>query len=163
MSIKAKLLLSLALLREFHNKVEYYKSVVKRNVHIYKGYKMQSSDSGKVRAIEREIAGLENIYRQLDNISIFLEYIILRLETLITANNVTVSIAMMRDVVKVLKNNTSKTIPILTTLVDRLDELTRTLVSETQSSFQSKNVVNTASLEAKKIVEEAKKVAGVQQ
>ncbi len=161
MSTKAKLLLSLALLREFHNKVEYYKSVVKRNIHIYKEYERQYNDGNKFRALEKEILSLENIYRQLNNTSIFLEHVILRLETLITANNVAVSIAMIRDIVKVLRNTTSKTVPILTTLIDNLDELARTLVIEMQNNVQLKNSINAASTEAKKIIDEAKKIAGM--
>lgn len=161
MSTKAKLLLGLALLREFYNKVEYYKSVVERNIYVYREYERSSNDYNRIKAVEKEIRNLEGVYKQLSNTNIFLEYIILRLETLVTANNIAVSIAMLRDVVKILRSSTSKTIPILTTLVDKLDELTRILIIETQNRDQLKSAINSASPEARKIIDEAKKIAGV--
>lgn len=161
MSIRAKLLLSLALLREFYNRVEHYKSIVRRNIHINSSYKTQLSDESKIKYIEREIADLENIYKQLNSIGIFIEHVIIRLETLVMANSTVVSVAMMRDVVKVLRSSISKSVPVLAILVDRLDELVRSLLGEIQSNFQFKSTANAAILEARRIVEEAKKVAGM--
>jgi division protein CdvB (Snf7/Vps24/ESCRT-III family) len=161
MSVKAKLLLSLALLRELHNKVEYYKSVVQRNIYVYKEYKEHSNNYDKAKAIEKELISLENIYKQLNNIDVFLEYVILRLETLITANNIALSIAIVRDIVKILKGGISRNIPILVTLIDKLDEISRALIAETQNVAEFKNAIGSASHEAKKIIDEAKRVAEV--
>ncbi len=164
MSIKAKILLSVAILREFHSKVKYYRSVVEKNRSIYREYgaKIRGIDRDKALSIDRELRNLDILDRNLNNIEIFLEYVILRLETLIIAGNIVASIHVVREVAKLLKQNMSNTIPIFSILIDRLDETSRSLYQDMRILDVDNQQIVYSSNEAKKIVNEAKKLAGIQ-
>ncbi len=163
MSIKAKILLSVAMLREFHSKVRYYRNIVRKNISMYKEYKAKISgiDSEKALSIDRELKNLDILDRNLNTIEIFLEHVILRLETLAIAGNIIASIHIVREVTKQLKQNMSNTIPIFNILIDRLDEISRSLYQDMRTLDINDREIAYNSNEAKKIVNEAKKLAGI--
>ncbi|ADM27316.1 hypothetical protein Igag_0478 [Ignisphaera aggregans DSM 17230] len=163
MSVKAKILLSIAILREFHSKIKYYRNVVRKNLSVYREYreKISGIDSEKALSIDRELKNLDTLDKNLNTIEIFLEHVILRLETLAMAGNIIASIHVVREVAKQLKQNMSNTIPIFNVLIDRLDEISRSLYQDMKTLDIDSRQIAYSSNEAKKIVNEAKKVAGI--
>jgi len=163
MSVKAKILLSVAILREFHSKIKYYRDVVRKNLSVYREYreKISGIDSEKVLSIDRELKNLDTLDKNLNTIEIFLEHVILRLETLTMAGNIIASIHVVREVAKQLKQNMSNTIPIFNVLIDRLDEISRSLYQDMRTLDIDNKQIAYSSNEAKKIVNEAKKLAGI--
>jgi len=163
MSVKAKILLSVAILREFHSKIKYYRNVVRKNLSVYREYreKISGVDSEKVLSIDRELKNLDTLDKNLNTIEIFLEHVILRLETLTMAGNIIASIHVVREVAKQLKQNMSNTIPIFNVLIDRLDEISRSLYQDMRTLDIDSRQIAYSSNEAKKIVNEAKKLAGI--
>lgn len=162
-TIKSRTLLSLAILRELYNKVNYYRAVVNRNINQYNEYKEKMSKIApeKVRDLEKEVETLRSVDSHLNNIMLFIEGIILRLETLITAGNVVVAALALKDVVKVLRHHMKGAPPILAILVDKLDEISKSLVNEIRIENNARSSIVNLTPEASKIVEEAKKVAGI--
>jgi len=163
MSVKAKILLSIAILREFHSKVKYYRNVVRKNLSVYREYreKISGIDSEKALSIDRELKNLDTLDKNLNTIEIFLEHVILRLETLTMAGNIIASIHVVREVAKQLKQSMSNTIPIFNVLIDRLDEISRSLYQDMKTLDIDSRQIAYSSNEAKKIVSEAKKMAGI--
>lgn len=162
-AVKPRILLALAILRELHNKVNYYRSVIDRNIKQYYEYieKVSKIAPERVNNAEKEITTLKNVDRQLNHISAFLEGIILRLETLVMAGSAVTAAIALKDVVKTLKHNMASMPPAISILVDRLDEVSRSIVQELRYSGIDKSAEAIVSSEAYKIVEEAKKVAGL--
>ncbi|MEM1541059.1 MAG: hypothetical protein QW101_00790 [Ignisphaera sp.] len=163
-TIRSKVLLSIAILRELNNKVNYYKSVVNKNIDQYNEYIAKTSKifPEKIRNVEKEVGSLKILHKHLDSISIFLEGIILRLETLTISGNAVAAAVALKDVVKILKKNMKYGPPILSVLVDRLNDVSKSLVLEIENSVEMKGVAIKASSEALKIIEEAKKVSGIE-
>lgn len=160
MSIKPKLLLSIALLREFHNKIEYYLIVVDNNIKRIEEFSKHVSIDGK--KIEKEKQSLELLKKKLNSVDLFLESVILKLETLITLNQVISSIVIIKETVKELKKVIGGSIPIIEVYLDRLNRLSNDLMSIISIDMKSDSKTSFyASQEAKKIIEEAKKVAGM--
>uniref|UniRef100_A0A7C2VBC3 Uncharacterized protein n=1 Tax=Ignisphaera aggregans TaxID=334771 RepID=A0A7C2VBC3_9CREN len=162
-AVRPQVLLSLALLRELYNKVNYYKSMIDRNVRQYNEYKEKISRimPEKIRSVDKEIEMLNTLGSHLNSMALFLEGVILRLETLVTAGNVVVAALALKNVVKILRQNLRGVPPILAVLVDKLDELSNNITREIQLSGGAHGSVKMLSPEASKIVEEAKKVAGI--
>lgn len=162
-AIKSKILLSLAILRELYNKVGYYRLVIDRNIKQYNEYSQKISKIAPERIgnVEREIAMLKTVDRQLSSVSIFLEHMILRLETLTLAGNTVATAIVLKDVAKTLKRNMEGVPPIFSVLVDKLEEITRGLIQDLQAINNKKSIELATSEEALKIVEEAKKIAGI--
>lgn len=163
-TVKSKVLLSIAILRELNNKVGYYRSVINKNIDQYNEYIAKASRivPERMRNVEKEVEVLKVLGRHLDSISVFLEGVILRLETLTMSGNAVVAAIALKDVVKILKRNMKYGPPLLSVLVDRLDEISKSLILEMQSSTETKNVVVKASPEALRVIEEAKKVSGIE-
>lgn len=162
-TLKPKILLSLAILRELYNKVNYYRTVVDRNMRQYKEYidKMSRIAPEKINDIEKELSLLKSIDEHLNSISLFLEGVTLRLETLIVSGNIMVAAIVLKDIIKVLKQNIRGVPPILSVLIDKLDELSRDIVSELQNNNSMKGLIPNVSAEAIKIVDEVKKSSGL--
>ncbi|MEM0026525.1 MAG: hypothetical protein QXT53_01135 [Ignisphaera sp.] len=160
MSIKPKLLLSVALLRELHNKIEYYKIVVDNNI---KRVEVLSKHTNMNRkGIEKERQNLESLKKKLNSIDLFLETVILKLETLMALNQAISSIVVVKETVKELKKTIGGSIPIMEVYLDRLNRLSNELMNIASIDMKSDPKTSLyANQEAKKIIEEAKKVAGM--
>ena len=114
----------------------------------------------KAYPVERELKSLELLKIHLERIATFLERLLIRLETLVIAGNILTAIITLKDVVSELKKSVSYNVPFVSIAVDKLDAIVKEVVSETRySSNVSSNIV--ASNEAKKIIEEAKKIANM--
>ncbi|MEM4867933.1 MAG: hypothetical protein QXK54_03905 [Ignisphaera sp.] len=163
-TIKSKVLLSIAILRELNNKVNYYKSVVNKNIAQYNEYIAKTSKilPEKTRNVEREIESLKILHKHLDCVSIFLESIILRLETLTISGNAVAAAVALKDVIKILKKNMKYGPPILSVLVDRLNDISKSIILEIENSIEMKGMSVKVSSEALKIIEEAKKISGIE-
>ncbi|MEL9939560.1 MAG: hypothetical protein QW632_03260 [Ignisphaera sp.] len=160
MSAKPKLLLSVALLRELHNKIEYYKSVVDNNIKRIEEFSKHTNINGK--SVEKEKQNLESLKKRLNSVDLFLETVILRLETLTALNQAISSIIVVRETVKELKKMMGVSIPIIEVYLDRLNRLSNELMSIASIDMKSDPKTSLyANQEAKKIIEEAKKVAGM--
>lgn len=150
-------------MRELYNKASYYKVLVGRNINQYSEYKekMARIAPEKVRNLEKEIETLKTVDSHLNRVMMFIEGIILRLETLITAGNIVVAALALKDVVKTLRYYMKGAPPILAILVDKLDDISKSLVNEIRIDGNTKASIVSLAPEASKIVEEAKKAAGI--
>lgn len=162
-ALRSKLLLSLALLRELYNKVNYYKAMATRNIDHYREYieKVSRIAPEKAKIAEKEMSTLRVVDSHLNSISLFLEGVMLRIETLIMAGNVATAAVVLKDVVKVLKQNMTGMPPLLFVLVDRLNDISRNIVNEMQKYGETKTLPVAVLDEALKIVDEAKKASGL--
>lgn len=163
-AVKSRVLLSIALLRELNNKINYYKSVVNRNIDQYNEYiaKVSRIAPEKIKSIEKEITNLKILNNHLNTASVFLESVILRLETLTLSGGAITAAIALKDVIKILKKNMKYLPPLLSILVDRLDEVNKSIILEIQNDSEAKNIVPKLSPEALKIIEEAKKISGIE-
>jgi len=162
-TIKSHVLLSMAMLRELYNKIAYYKSIIDKNISRYIEYKEKISNIApeKLHDIDIEIDTLKTVNNHLNNVSIFLEKIILRLETLVAAGNNVAAALIIKDIVKELRHHIKGAPPILVILVDKLDEVSRALVQDLKLHYDVKNVEAISSSEVSKILSETKKVANL--
>ncbi len=158
MSVKSRILLSIALLRELHNKIEYYKIVVDNNIRRAEILSKQIGDRKK--NFEKEIQSLELLKKRLNSIDIFLENIILKLETFMNLGQAMFFGVVIRELAKELKKLIKGSIPIMEVYLDNLTRISNDLIN---FAAMESNSTTFASLvpEAKKIIEEAKKVAGI--
>ncbi|MDK6028013.1 hypothetical protein QPL79_01360 [Ignisphaera sp. 4213-co] len=158
MSVKSRILLSIALLRELHNKIEYYKIVVDNNIRRAEILSKQIGDRKK--NFEKEIQSLELLKKRLNSIDIFLENIILKLETFMNLGHAMFFGVVIRELAKELKKLIKGSIPIMEVYLDNLTRISNDLIN---FAAMESNSTTFASLvpEAKKIIEEAKKVAGI--
>ncbi len=159
---KAKMLLALALLRELFNKVRYYRSVVEKNIDRYQQYieRVSRIAPERIHAIQRELNSLEVFKLQLSRIEVFLESVMLRIETLVAAGNIAVAVKTLQTVVSELKKTISYSVPFIGVVIDQLDAVAKEVASEIRSTGTSFSGVAVTS-EAKKIVDEAKSIAGL--
>jgi len=159
-SIRSHVLMCLALMRELYNKIVYYKSIVDRSIARYTEYreKIVKIMPEKVDSVNEEIEILKKMYRRLDSISIFLEKVLLRLETLITiGDSVTIALAV-REVVKEIYRYSKSIPPTLIILIDKLNDISKGLIQELAQHY---DIVSVTSPEISKIIDEAKKAANI--
>lgn len=161
--IRSRVLLSLAILRELYNKVNHYKTMIDRNIKQYAEYKekMLKIAPEKITDVDKEIEALKVIDNRLSNINIFLESIILRLETLVLAGNSVVAALAVKDIVKILRQHIKGVPPVLAILVDKLDEVSKSLMHELKINYDAKSIALQSYSEASRVVDEAKKAAGL--
>lgn len=162
-TIRSRILLSLAMLRELYNKITYYRVLINRNINRYSEYKerIKNGVPDKILDVDKEVNMLKTLDIHLNNISIFIERIILRLETLVVAGNSVTAALVVKDVVKVLRQYMKGVPPTLAILIDKLDEVSRSLIQELKAYYNIKTIDTIHSLEVTKIIDEAKKVAGL--
>ncbi|MEM1526182.1 MAG: hypothetical protein QW775_05010 [Ignisphaera sp.] len=161
--IRSRVLLSLAIMRELHNKVNHYRAMINRNIKQYTEYKekIHKITPEKIADVDKEIEVLKVIDSRLNNVSMFLESIILRFETLVLAGNSVVAALAVKDIVKILRQYMKGVPPVLVVLVDKLDEVSKSLMQELKVNYDVKAIVSQSSSEVSKIIDEAKKVAGL--
>jgi len=162
-AIKAKLLLSLALLRELLNKIKYYRGVIEKNIEKYKEYisKVSRIVPERAKVVHRELEALEMFRLQLSRLEVFLEAIILRIETLVSSENLVVAVKVLQTIVDELKKSLPYSVPFMSIVVDKLDAIVRDIVIGSRllaSSTKSAAVSD----EVRKIVDEARKVVKVE-
>lgn len=154
MSVRARLLLGLAILREVHNKVLYYEGVVERRRERLSALKDRALEG---RALERELRILEEARTQLHRVGLFLEGVISRLETALTSESLILALKLLEGAVRELREAPVRGIPILSIYVDELQAVTRELLRSAQGF--SGPEVTAASREAERIVSEIKAAA----
>jgi len=159
--VKSRLLYSLAMVKDLIAKIKHYRQVVKRNMLMYREFleKARYVDPSRVSSVKRDLQALEYLDKHLDRISLFLESIATRLETLIIANDIALSAALLKNLVTELKRCSAYKVPFIGVTIDKLDELSREIQSSTKVLVREGGMA--VSSEARKIVEEAKKVAGL--
>ncbi|HIP57442.1 MAG TPA: hypothetical protein EYH02_05185 [Ignisphaera aggregans] len=159
--IKAKLLLSLALLRELLNKIRYYKGVIEKNIEKYREYvsKVSRIVPKRAKVVNRELEVLEMFKLQLSRLEVFLEAIILRVETLVSSENLIVAVKVLQTIVDELKKSLPYSVPFMSVIVDKLDAIVRDIVAGSKL-LASSTGAGVVSEEVRKIVDEAKKVVG---
>ena len=108
----------------------------------------------------KEIASLENLRRRLYSIDVFVEGVILRIETLIVADQVITSAITIKELVKELRKLLRNSIPIIEVYIDKLNSLSNDLINSIGIDSGGGDMIP-VSIEAKKIIEEAKKVANI--
>lgn len=162
---RSKLMLILAMLKELNSKVMYYASMVERSIDRYRDFAKRIEKIDPVRAKQalREASSLEALRGYLNRLSIFLENVMLRIETLVMMGDVAACLALVRNLVEELRKGAAYRIPFISIVVDNVDNLAREVVEETKvrSSNLGKSFVSLHSEEARKVIEEAKKVAGL--
>jgi hypothetical protein len=154
MSPKSKLLLSIVLLRDLHNKVRYYKTIIENNIKRLEFAARYDLKWDKVD-VNKELQKLKDLRSCIEIINIFLEEVIIRLETLALSERVTLSVMLIKEFLKELKYMLGSSIPITDIYIDRLNGITNDLIHHLQSQ-QSKKEVMAASDEAKRIIKEIK-------
>jgi len=159
--VRSRLLYSLAMVKDLIVKIRHYRQVVARNMAMYREFieKARFVDPSRVSAVERDLRSLEYLDKHLERISLFLESVATRLETLIIANDVALSAALLKNLVSELKRCSAYRVPFIGVVIDKLDELAREIQSSTRLVLRESGIA--VSSEARKIVEEAKKVAGL--
>lgn len=162
-SVKAKLLLSLALLRELLNKIRYYKGVIEKNIEKYRDYvsKVSRIAPERVKSVHRELEALEMFRLQLSRLEVFLEAIILRIETLVSSENLVVAVKVLQAIVDELKKSLPYSVPFMSIVVDKLDAIVRDIVVGSRLLASSAKSMPLSD-EARKIVDEARKVAKIE-
>lgn len=150
-------------MRELHNKVNHYRAMIDRNIKQYTEYKekIHKITPEKTADVDKEIEVLKVIDGRLNNVSMFLESVILRLETLVLAGNSVVAALAVRDIVKILRQYMKGVPPVLVVLVDKLDEVSKSLMQELKVNYDVKTIASQSSSEVSKIIDEAKKAAGL--
>jgi hypothetical protein len=154
MSPKSKLLLSIVLLRDLHNKVRYYKTIIENNIKRLELAARYDLKWDKVD-VNKELQNLKDLRSCIEIIDIFLEEVIIRLETLVLSERVTLSVMLIKEFLKELKYVLGSSIPTMDIYIDRLNSITNDLVHHLQFQ-QSKKEVIVASDEAKRIIKEIK-------
>jgi len=159
---RSKLVLALAMLKELRSKVSYYASMVERNAARYREFakRIESIDPSRARQAAREAENLEMLKLHLERVATFIERVSLRLETLITLGDVASSVALLKGLVEEVKKSVAYRVPFIGVAIDGIESLARELTTEVKSVGGSGLGV-VASSEAKKVIEEAKKVAGL--
>ena len=162
-AVKAKLLLSLALLRELLNKIRYYRGVIEKNIEKYREYisKVSRIVPERAKVVNRELEALEMFKLQLSRLEVFLEAIILRIETLVSSENLVVAVKVLQTVVEELKKSLPYSVPFMSVVVDKLDAIVRDIVAGSKL-LASPTKTSVVSDEVRKIIDEAKKVVGVE-
>jgi hypothetical protein len=154
MSPKSKLLLSIVLLRDLHNKVRYYKTIIENNIKRLELAARYDLKWDKVD-VNKELQNLKDLRSCIEIIDIFLEEVIIRLETLVLSERMTLSVMLIKEFLKELKYVLGSSIPTMDIYIDRLNSITNDLVHHLQFQ-QSKKEVIVASDEAKRIIKEIK-------
>ncbi|MCC6045254.1 MAG: hypothetical protein LM572_00525 [Ignisphaera sp.] len=154
MSPKSKLLLSIVLLRDLHNKVRYYKTIIENNIKRLELAARYDLKWDKVD-VNKELQNLKDLRSCIEIIDIFLEEVIIRLETLVLSERMTLSVMLIKEFLKELKYMLGSSIPTMDIYIDRLNSITNDLVHHLQFQ-QSKKEVIVASDEAKRIIKEIK-------
>jgi len=163
-SSRSKLVLALALLKELRAKVAYYSSMVQSNAARYREFakRIERIDPARARQAMREAESLEKLRLHLERISLFIERVMIRLETLVTLGEVAASAHVLKGLVEEVKKSVAYRVPFISVAIDRIDSMARELMSEVRSySYESSSSPVVASSEARKVIEEAKKVAGL--
>ncbi len=162
---RSKLMLILAMLRELNSKVRYYASMVERSAERYREFakRVEKIDAARARQAVREASTLEAFRSYLNRLSIFLENIILRIETLVTLGDVASCLALVKNLVEELRKGVAYRIPFIGIVVDNVDNLAREVVEETRlrEAVAGPSVASVKRDEVRKVIEEAKKVAGL--
>jgi len=154
MYTKSKLMLSLALLKDLHNKIEYYKTMVNNNIRRLE-LLTHSDIRGRKIDVSRELQNLMELKKGIEGIDVFLENIIMRLETLLISEQVILSAMLIKELSKELKHTIGNTIPVIDVYIDKLNIIANDVVNQLRMQ-ESKGEIITASEEAKKIIREAK-------
>jgi|UniRef100_A0A7J2U638 hypothetical protein len=154
MYTKSKLMLSLALLKDLHNKIEYYKTMVNNNIRRLE-LLTHSDIRGRKIDVSRELRNLMELKKGIEGIDVFLENIIMRLETLLISEQVILSAMLIKELSKELKHTIGNTIPVIDVYIDKLNIIANDVVNQLRMQ-ESKGEIITASEEAKKIIREAK-------
>ena len=161
---RSKLALALALLRELKAKIAYYSSMVERNVARYREFakRVEKIDPSRAKRAEAEAKSLEALRNHLDRLSLFIDRILLKLETLLAVDDVASSVALLKGLVDEVKKSVAYKVPFIGVAIDSVDSLARELVSEVRMGNElGRGGVAIPSQEAKKVLEEAKKIAGL--
>jgi hypothetical protein len=156
MHVKSKLLLSLALLKDLHKKLEYYKSVVDNNIRRLELVSHYNIKHSKVE-ISKELQNLKELKKWIEVIDIFLEGVTTKLETLLISERIILSAMLVKELSKELKHMIGNTIPIIDVYIDRINTIANDVVHSLQTQ-ESKRDIITASDEAKKIIRETKAI-----
>ncbi len=158
-SAKPKVILSLALLKELCNRVGYYRTVVKKSIERYRSFvdRYRSIVPDRVKGIEREMKNLEVLDKHLERVQALLEGCIVRIETLLTVDDVRGALEIVRSLVKELRKSVVYHNPSMSIIVDRIDRISKELLSELRFETTPSSGIH-ATKGGREVLEEAKKV-----